>query len=25
VALARRVNGVSEVKDSLQIIPDAAR
>ena len=25
VALARRVNGVSEVKDSLQIIPDAPR
>ena len=25
VALARRVNGVSEVKDSLQVIPDAPR
>jgi osmotically-inducible protein OsmY len=23
IALARRVNGVSEVKDSLQVIPDA--
>lgn len=25
VALARRVNGVSEVKDSLQVIPDSPR